>query len=74
MQTAQTIAQIIAQAVAGSHAVAELRMGAGVLAQAGTLYLRHFAGPACVIADDNTWAAAGPLTLAALTAALLVWT
>lgn len=69
MQTAQTIAQIIAQAVTGSHAVAELRMGAGVLAQAGTLYLRHFSGPACVIADENTWAAAGPLTMAALTAA-----
>lgn len=45
-------------------------MGRGVLAQAGDLFRRQFGdGPACVIADENTWAAAGAAVEASLLAA-----
>ena len=64
-----TAADRIDRAVARSATVAEVLMGPGTLAQAGSLYRRHFAGEACVVADDNTWAAAGAATEAALTAA-----
>jgi glycerol-1-phosphate dehydrogenase [NAD(P)+] len=50
----------LAQAVTGSRMVAEVRVGRGVLADAGPLLGRHFAGDAaCIIADQNTWEAAG---------------
>lgn len=60
----------IARAVALSRNVAEVMIGAGVVAQAGALVLRRFGtGPACIIADDNTWSAAGQAVEAALTGA-----
>ncbi|MEY4871434.1 MAG: hypothetical protein RLZZ563_764 [Pseudomonadota bacterium] len=63
-------AELIAGAVAKSAAVAEVLVGRGVLAEAGALFRRHFgAGPACIIADDNTWAAAGAAVQASLVAA-----
>lgn len=58
----------IGQAVARSANVAEVRIGRGVVADAGTLYLRHFSGPACLMADDRGWAAAGAQVEAALNA------
>lgn len=65
-----TALETIAQAVARSSTVAEVLIGRGVLAQVGALYRRRFGdGPACIIADDNTWAAAGAATAAALAAA-----
>ncbi len=63
-------AELIAGAVAKSAAVAEVLVGRGVLAEAGALFRRHFgAGPACIIADDNTWAAAGAAVQASLVTA-----
>lgn len=62
-------ANLIAKAVYNSHNVAEVLIGRGVLAQVGALYQRQFNGPACVIADQNTWAAAGKDVAAALQAA-----
>lgn len=59
----------IARAVAQSKTVAEVLIAAGAITQAGLLYTRHFTGPACLIADENTWAAAGPQAEAALRAA-----
>ncbi len=59
----------IEQAVARSANVAEVRIGRAVLAQAGLLYHRHFSGSAVLFADARGWAAAGPQTEAALTAA-----
>lgn len=50
----------IAAAVAKSANVAEVLIGPGVLSQVAALYLRQFGpGPACLIADENTWKAAG---------------
>ena len=50
----------IRAAVARSATVAEVLIGAGVLDQAGALFRRHFGGgPAWIVADENTWAAAG---------------
>lgn len=63
-----TSAERIAAAVAQSASVAEVLMGPGTLAQAGALYRRHFTGTACIVADDNTWAAAGAATEAAFLA------
>ncbi len=63
-----TTARLIADAVARSASVAEVLVGPGRLAEAGALYTRHFSGPACLVADENTWAAAGPATEAALQA------
>jgi glycerol-1-phosphate dehydrogenase [NAD(P)+] len=59
----------VARAVARSASVAEVRIGRGVLAAAGEMYVRHFAGPALLIADDRGWQAAGPQVEAALAAA-----
>jgi len=60
---------LIRQAVARSASVAEVRIGRGLVAEAGALYARHFTGPACLIADERSWQAAGPQVEAALTAA-----
>jgi glycerol-1-phosphate dehydrogenase [NAD(P)+] len=50
----------LAEALTGSRMVAEVRVGRGVLADAGPLLRRHFgANAACIIADQNTWDAAG---------------
>lgn len=55
-----TVKDLIDGAVARSEAVAEVVVGAGALADVAALYRRQFgAGPACVIADENTWAACG---------------
>ncbi|AWB49157.1 glycerol-1-phosphate dehydrogenase [Gemmobacter aquarius] len=59
----------VARAVAQSKTVAEVLIAPGAIAQTGALYTRHFTGPACLIADENTWAAAGPQAEAALHAA-----
>ncbi len=59
----------LARAVAQSASVAEVLIAPGAIAQAGALYRRHFTGPACLIADDASWAAAGPQAEAALNAA-----
>ncbi len=60
---------LIRQAVARSLNVAEARIGCGVLGDIAALYARHFSGPACLMADERGWAAAGPQVEAALTAA-----
>lgn len=62
-------ATLIAKAVYNSTNVAEVLIGRGVLGQAGALYQRHFSGPACLIADQNTWGAAGKAVAAALQSA-----
>ncbi len=59
----------VARAVARSAHVAEVVIGRGVLAGAGAVYLRHFAGPALLFADAAGWAAAGPQVQAAFAAA-----
>ncbi|MDT8855483.1 sn-glycerol-1-phosphate dehydrogenase [Paracoccaceae bacterium Fryx2] len=65
-----TAPRIITDAVALSSTVAEVVVGRGVIAQAGALLRRHFGpGPAVLIADENTWAAAGAAVEAALRAA-----
>ena len=47
-------------AVARSATLAEVLIAPGALAEAGALYLRVFGqNAACLIADENTWAAAG---------------
>ena len=62
-----TAAQTMARAVEQSASVAEVLMGPGVLDQAGALFRRHFGlGPACLLADDATWAAAGEKVQSAL--------
>ena len=60
---------LIGTAVARSANVAEVLIGRGVLAKAGALYTRHFAGPVVLMADDKGWGAAGPAVEAALTRA-----
>ncbi len=62
-------ANLIAKAVHNSANVAEVLIARGALAQSGALYLRHFSGPACLIADQNTWAAAGKDVASAFQAA-----
>ena len=62
-------ADLIRDAVARSANVAEVLIGRGVLAEAGSLFARHFAGPAVLMADERGWGAAGPGVEAALTAA-----
>lgn len=63
-----TAADDIARAVGLSRNVGEVLIGAGVLAEAGALFARQFGpGPACIIADENTWAAAGRAVESALT-------
>lgn len=60
---------LIGQAVARSAHVAEVRIGRRVLSEAGSIYARHFAGPAVLMADERGWAAAGPEVEAALAGA-----
>lgn len=60
---------LIQQAVARSVYVAEVRIGRGVLIEAGRLFARHFSGPVVLMADDRGWAAAGPQVESALTSA-----
>lgn len=56
-------------AVARSASIAEVLIAPGALADAGALYARVFGtGPACLIADENTWKAAGAAVEAALQA------
>lgn len=65
-----TTAGLIDGAVAKSATVAEVLVGRGVLDQAGALFRRQFGeGPACIIADENTWKAAGAVVEASLKAA-----
>ena len=53
-------ADLVSQAVARSASVAEVRVGRGVLGDLATVFVRHFATKgACIIADENTWGAAG---------------
>jgi glycerol-1-phosphate dehydrogenase [NAD(P)+] len=60
---------LIAGAVARSAAVAEVCVGSGVLAQTGAIFRRVFGpGPALLVADQNTWTAAGRAAEAALLA------
>lgn len=61
--------RVIADAVARSASVAEVVIARQALAQTGALYRRRFAGPACLIADENTWKAAGAAAEAALDSA-----
>ena len=60
---------LIRNAVAQSANVAEVLIGRGVLAGAGALFARHFAGPVVLMADDRGWGAAGAAVEAALTEA-----
>ncbi len=63
-------AALISGAVVRSATVAEVLVGRGVLAEAGALFRRRFGGDlACIIADENTWAAAGAAVEASLQAA-----
>jgi glycerol-1-phosphate dehydrogenase [NAD(P)+] len=62
-------ADLIRDAVARSANVAEVMIGRGLLAEAGALYGRHFAGPVVLMADDRGWGAAGAAVEAALSAA-----
>lgn len=56
-------------AVARSASIAEVWIAPGALAEAGALFARVFgAGPACLVADENTWAAAGSAVEASLAA------
>jgi glycerol-1-phosphate dehydrogenase [NAD(P)+] len=64
-----TGASLIREAVARSASVAEVCIGRGVLSEAAALYLRHFSGPVCLMADERGWAAAGPQVEAALNGA-----
>jgi glycerol-1-phosphate dehydrogenase [NAD(P)+] len=60
---------LIAGAVARSVAVAEVCVGSSVLAQTGAIFRRVFGpGPALLVADQNTWAAAGRAVETALLA------
>ncbi len=60
----------VAEAVARSSAVAEVLVREGALARAGEVFARHFGGGrACLLADEASWAAAGPAVEAALRAA-----
>lgn len=55
------------EAIARSATVREVLIAPAALARTGALYRRQFGRQAaCLIADTNTWAAAGPATQAAL--------
>jgi glycerol-1-phosphate dehydrogenase [NAD(P)+] len=60
---------LIRDAVARSANVAEVRIGRGVLAEAGALFARHFSGSSVLMADERGWGAAGAGIEAALQAA-----
>ena len=69
MTTRDRIAALIAPAVARSKAVEEIAVGNGVMAEAASLYRRHFGdGPALIVADGNTWPIAGKAVMRALEA------
>ncbi len=60
---------LIAAAVARSASVAEVRIGAGVIGDVAAFYRRNVGdGAALLIADENTWAAAGAAVQTALLA------
>ncbi len=60
----------IAAAVARSASVAEVAIAPDNLRDAGALYRRQFGeGPACIVADGNTWVAAGAAVQASLQSA-----
>ncbi len=60
---------LIARAVARSAAVAEVCVESGALDRAGAIFRRVFGpGPALLVADQNTWAAAGRAVETALLA------
>lgn len=61
------MADPLSDAVARSKAVGEIRVGRDVLSSAGDMVRRHFEGDrAVVVADENTFAAAGEPLVAAL--------
>jgi glycerol-1-phosphate dehydrogenase [NAD(P)+] len=63
----------IGAAVARSRAVVEVALGRGSLHRAPDLLARHFGGGAvCLVADDNTWRAAGATLQGILEAAGIV--
>jgi glycerol-1-phosphate dehydrogenase [NAD(P)+] len=56
----EQVARVLTPALARSASIAEIEVGEGALAAGPALYARCFAaGPACLVADDNTWAAGG---------------
>jgi len=57
---------LIQTALARSASVAEIRIGRGVLAEAGAIYARNFTGSVVLMADDRGWGAAGAAVEAAL--------
>lgn len=64
------MADQLAEAVARSQAVEEIRVGNGVLGEAGDMIRRYFTGDTVlVVADENTIAAAGAPLIDALKAA-----
>jgi glycerol-1-phosphate dehydrogenase [NAD(P)+] len=64
---------LIAAAVARSASVAEVLIGAGVIADVAAFYRRNVGeGAALLIADENTWAAAGAAVQTALLAAGII--
>lgn len=54
-----TSEELIRTSVAKSKSLAEVRIGRGVLAEAGAIYARHFSGPVVLMADEKGWEAAG---------------
>ena len=50
---------VVAPAVARSQSIAEIVVDGGALDRAPALYTRHYTGPAFIVADENTLAAAG---------------
>jgi glycerol-1-phosphate dehydrogenase [NAD(P)+] len=59
----------LALAVANSREVAEILLRRGAVDEAGVLFKRHFpSNSACIIADENTWGAAGAAIESALRA------
>ncbi len=64
-----SVEDTIRAAVARSATVAEVMVGAGAMAGAGALFRRQFGdGPAWIIADEASWAAAGDRLEAGLAA------
>lgn len=53
--------QSISLAVERSASVSEVAVGAGLVAETGAIFRRHFGdSEACLLADEEAWAAAGP--------------
>jgi glycerol-1-phosphate dehydrogenase [NAD(P)+] len=69
MAAAQSLATVLAQAVAASASIAALVIERGAVARTGTVWRQSIgARPALIVADENTWAAAGEAVEAALAA------